>query len=90
MIYSGMRLGAERLYAMGQVNRLAADVDALHDDALAFAHEVATVDPAPLRQAKRAVDTTMDIMGQHYVLSRMAELLDPLPAPSFELPGRDT
>jgi enoyl-CoA hydratase len=90
MIYSGMRLGAERLYAMGQVNRLAADVDALHDDALAFAHEVATVDPAPLRQAKRAVDTTMDIMGQHYVLSRMAELLDPMPAPSFELPGRDT
>ena len=79
MIYSGMRLPASRLYAMGQINRLYPDTDALHRDALAFAHEVAQQDPAPLRQAKRAVDITMDIMGQHYVVSRMAELLDPMP-----------
>jgi len=79
MIYSGMRLPAGRLYAMGQVNRLYPDPDALRDGALQFAHDVAAVDPAPLRQAKRAVDITMDLMGQHYVVSRMAELLDPLP-----------
>jgi enoyl-CoA hydratase len=85
MIYSGMRLPASRLYAMGQVNRLYPDADALHDGAREFAHEVAGQDPAPLRQAKRAVDITMDIMGRHYVLSRMAELLDPLPP--FELPS---
>jgi enoyl-CoA hydratase/carnithine racemase len=64
---------------MGQVNRLYPDADVLHRDALAFAHEIAQQDPAPLRQAKRAVDITMDIMGQHYVVSRMAELLDPMP-----------
>jgi enoyl-CoA hydratase len=79
MIYSGMRLPASRMYAMGQVNRLYPTVDALHAGARAFAHEVARQDPAPLRQAKRAVDITMDLMGQHYVTSRMAELLDPMP-----------
>jgi enoyl-CoA hydratase len=85
MIYSGMRLPAARLYTMGQVNRLYPSIDELHDGARAFAHEVAQQDPAPLRQAKRAVDTTMDIMGRHYVLSRMAELLDPMPP--MRIPG---
>ncbi len=88
MIYSGMRLPASRLYAMGQVNRMYADLDALHRDSLAFAHEIAQQDPAPLRQAKRAVDITMDIMGQHYVGTRMAELLDPIPP--MRLPGSPT
>lgn len=85
MIYGGTRLGAGRLYAMGQVNRLYPDVDALHRGALEFARELAAKDPAPLRQAKRAVDITMDIMGQHYVVSRMAELLDPMPPMDLHL-----
>jgi enoyl-CoA hydratase len=88
MIYSGMRLPAARLYAMGQVNRMYDDLDTLHREALAFAHQLAQQDPAPLRQAKRAVDITMDIMGQHYVGSRMAELLDPIPP--MRLPGSST
>jgi enoyl-CoA hydratase/carnithine racemase len=79
MLYSGMRLPAERLYAMGQVNRLYPDLATLHAETLAFAHEIAEQDPAPLRQAKRAVDITMDIQGQHYVTSRMEELLDVMP-----------
>jgi enoyl-CoA hydratase/carnithine racemase len=77
MIYSGARLSAARLYAMGQVNEVYPDLETLHTEALALAHQIATKDPGPLRQAKRAVDTTMDIMGQHYVLNRMEELLDP-------------
>jgi enoyl-CoA hydratase len=89
MIYSGMRIPASRLYAMGQVNRLYPDVDALHDGAREFAHDVARQEPAPLRQAKRAVDTTMDIMGRHYVLSRMAELLDPMPRFELREPGAE-
>ncbi len=86
MIYSGMRLPASRLYAMGQVNRLYPDADTLHAETLAFAHEVAKQDPAPLRQAKYAVNTTMDIMGQHYVTSRMEELLDVMPPMNLKLP----
>ena len=79
MLYSGARLPAARLYAMGQVNRLYPDVETLHAETLAFAEEVAKQDPLPLRQAKRAADITMDIQGQHYVLSRMEELLDDFP-----------
>ena len=79
MIYSGMRLPARRLYEMGQVNRMYADVETLHSETLLFANEIAEADPVPLRQAKRAADITMDIQGQHYVLSRMEELLDEFP-----------
>jgi enoyl-CoA hydratase/carnithine racemase len=69
---------AERLYAMGAINRLYPR-DELVDQALAFAAEIAQFDPLPLRQAKRAVNTTMDIMGQHYIANRFAELLDEAP-----------
>jgi enoyl-CoA hydratase len=85
MIYSGSRLPAQRLYAMGQVNQLFADSTALHEAARAFAHELALKDPVALRQAKRAVNLTMDIQGQHYVVSRMEELLDE--HPTFHLPA---
>lgn len=86
MIYSGMRLPASRLYAAGQVNRLYEDLDTLHRETLAFAQEVAAKDPAPLRQAKRASDITMDIMGQHYVVSRMEELMDVMPPMNLHMP----
>ena len=86
MIYGGTRLPAPRLYAMGQVNRIYPDVDALHRETLEFARVIAQQDPAPLRQAKRAADITMDIMGQHYVVSRMSELLDPMPPMTLRLP----
>jgi enoyl-CoA hydratase/carnithine racemase len=86
MIYSGERLPAARLYAMGQVNRLYPDLETLHAEAMAFARLVAAKDPVPLRQAKRASDITMDIQGQHYVVSRMEELLDEFPRMQLRLP----
>jgi enoyl-CoA hydratase len=86
MIYSGMRLPASRLYAMGQVNRLYPDTETMQREALTFAQDVATRDPAPLRQAKYASDITMEIMGRHYVTSRMEELLDPMPPMDLRLP----
>jgi enoyl-CoA hydratase/carnithine racemase len=85
MIYSGMRLPASRLYSQGQVNRLYPDVETLHAETLAFAQEVAKQDPLPLRQAKRASNITMDIQGQHYVTSRMEELLDDFPKMNLRL-----
>lgn len=88
MIYSGERVSAGRLYSMGQVNRLYPDEESLHREALAFARKVAEQDPVPLRQAKRASDITMDIMGQHYMLSRMDELLDEAPVMNLRLPDQ--
>jgi enoyl-CoA hydratase/carnithine racemase len=85
MIYSGMRLPASRLYSQGQVNRLYPDMETLHAETLAFAQEVAKQDPLPLRQAKRASNITMDIQGQHYVTSRMEELLDDFPRMDLRL-----
>jgi enoyl-CoA hydratase len=86
MIYSGMRLPARRLYEMGQVNRLYPDIDSLQSAVMDFAREVAARDAVAMRQAKRAADITMDIQGQHYVLSRMEELLDEFPV-MRRLPG---
>jgi enoyl-CoA hydratase len=86
MIYGSVRLPAERLFAMGQVNRLYPDLDTLHAEAFAFASHVAKQDPAAIRQAKRASDITMDLQGQHYVVSRMGELLDDFPV--FKLGSR--
>jgi enoyl-CoA hydratase len=85
MIYTGMRLSAQRLFAMGQVNRLYPDLETLHRETLAVAREIATQDQLPLRQAKRAADITLDIQGQHYVLSRMEELLDDHPVMNLHL-----
>ena len=88
MIYSGCRLPATRLHAMGSVNRIFPDVTTLHAGALEFAQEISKQPAAALLQAKRAVDTTMDIIGQHYVTSRMAELLDPPAEMNLHLPDR--
>jgi enoyl-CoA hydratase len=85
MIFSAMRLPAERLYQMGQVNRLYPDVEVLHSETLAFARELADRDPLALRQAKRASQITMSIQGEHYVLSRLEELLDDTPAMNLRL-----
>jgi enoyl-CoA hydratase/carnithine racemase len=84
MIYGGGRLPAERLYSMGQVNRLFPDAETMHAEAMEFAQHVAGQNPVAMRQAKRASNITMDIMGQHYVISRMEEILDE-PA-VFQLP----
>jgi enoyl-CoA hydratase len=84
MLYGGGRLPAARLYQMGTVNRLYADADELREGTLAFAHEIAETDPLALRQAKRSVNITMDIMGQHYIRNRFAELLDEQPVLRYQ------
>ena len=60
--------------------------ETLHAETTKFAREVAAADPLALRQAKRAVNTTMDIQGQHYIRNRFAELMDE--SPRLDL-GRD-
>jgi enoyl-CoA hydratase len=75
MIWSGKRLSAKRVYEMGSVNRLYPQQE-LRDAARPYAAEIADVDPPVLRQAKRASNMTTDIMGMHYISSRMAELMD--------------
>jgi len=85
MLFSGMRLPAKRLYDMGTVNRLYDTVEMLHQETLAFAHELAAGDLLAMRQAKRASNITMDIQGMHYIASRFEELLDEFPTMNLRL-----
>lgn len=78
MLFSGAPLRADRLYACGAVNRICPSASLL-EETLSFARELTRLDPSALRQAKRSVDITMDIMGQHYIANRFAELLDDFP-----------
>lgn len=84
MLFSGMRMPAQRLYAAGSINRIYSRAE-LHSGTADFAREVAGMSPAALRQAKRAVNTTMDIAGQHYIVNRFSELLDEVPVLDAEL-----
>jgi enoyl-CoA hydratase len=75
MLFSGMRLPARRLYEMGAVNRIVPR-ERLWPETLAYATEIAALDPWSLRQAKRAVNATADLMGHHQVATRLTEQLD--------------
>lgn len=86
MLFSGMRMPAQRLHAAGLVNRLYSREE-LVPRTLEFAREIAAADPIALRQAKRSVNITMDIAGQHYIANRFSEVLD---AQAFTPLSRDT
>jgi enoyl-CoA hydratase len=75
MLYTASRVPAERARRAGMVNRIVSR-DGLDDQTFALAREIAEMDPFALAQVKRAVNRTMDIMGQHYIASRFAELAD--------------
>ena len=74
MVFSGMRVPATRLYEMGMVNRVYPR-DALWDETLTFAKEVARMDPTALRRAKEEVNRALDRMGHGDVAPRLDELL---------------
>ena len=75
MLFSGQSVPARRLYEMGAVNRVCPREELLVD-AVAYAKEIADHDADALHQAKRSVDLTMDIMGQHSIEGRFAEALE--------------
>lgn len=75
MLFTGGRLSASRLYEMGAINRIV-PADRLKSEAMSLAEQIAK-QPAPaLREAKRAVNVTMDVMGMHYIIGRFNELSD--------------
>jgi len=75
MVFSGMRVPAGRMLQMGTVNRVYPR-EQLWDATLAFAHEVAGMDPAALARAKAEVNRALDLMGQGDVAARFDELLN--------------
>jgi enoyl-CoA hydratase/carnithine racemase len=75
VLFTGGRLPAQRLYEMGTVNRIVPRAE-LDQTALDLAQEIATMPPFSLRQAKRTVNMTMDLMGYHFVTTRFYDLID--------------
>ena len=67
MLFTGRAMTAQEAEQIGMVNRVV-PLDQLWPDALALAHEISQFHPFALRQAKRAVNQTLDVMGQHAAL----------------------
>jgi enoyl-CoA hydratase len=75
MLYTASRIPAEQARRYGMVNRVVRR-DRLDAEAFALAREIAEMDPFALASVKRAVNRTMDIIGQQYIANRFAELMD--------------
>ncbi len=67
MLFTAQPIGADEAEKRGMVNKVvpAADLDA---EARAMALRIAQMHPHALAMAKRAVNQTMDVMGQHAAL----------------------
>lgn len=67
MLFTARRFTAQEALAAGMVNRVV-PLDRLDAEALALAHEISQHDPFALAMAKRAVNQTLDVQGQHTAL----------------------
>jgi enoyl-CoA hydratase len=64
MLFTGSAIDAEEARQLGMVNQVVA-VDELDNAAMAMAQRIAQMPAFGLRMAKRAVNQTLDIMGQY-------------------------
>ena len=62
LLFTGRKMGAEEAERLGMVNKVV-PLDDLRTETRALAAEIATKHPFALRQAKRAVNQTLDVMG---------------------------
>jgi enoyl-CoA hydratase/carnithine racemase len=62
MLFTGRRMSAQEAERLGMVNRVV-PLDDLRTEVHALAAEIATKHPFALRQAKRAVNQTLDVQG---------------------------
>lgn len=67
MLFTGRKIGAEEALRAGMVNEVTTR-DRLDARSMELAAQIAAMDPWGLAQAKRAVNQTLDIMGQYAAL----------------------
>ena len=72
MLFTGRWMNAEEAEKVGMVNHVV-PLDRLHDATLELATRIAGMHPHGLLMAKRAVNTTMDIIGQHAAIQACFE-----------------
>ncbi|GGL13569.1 enoyl-CoA hydratase [Nocardia jinanensis] len=73
LLFTGDRISAETAERLGMVNRVV-PLDALVDESLALAHRIAQKHPWALRQAKRAVNQTLDVQGFQTALQSVFDI----------------
>jgi len=64
MLFTASVIGAEEAHQLGMVNRVV-PLDELETQTMQLANEIAQMHPFALAMAKRAVNQTLDIMGQY-------------------------
>lgn len=73
MLFTGRRMSAEEAERVGMVNRVV-PLDDLRSEVRALAAEIATKHPFALRQAKRAVNQTMDVQGFYAAIQSVFDI----------------
>ena len=67
LLFTAGWMGAEEAHRLGMLNKVV-PLDQLHEATLELANNIAQMHPHGLMMAKRAVNQTMDIMGQYAAL----------------------
>jgi enoyl-CoA hydratase/carnithine racemase len=67
LLFTATKFDAQEAHRLGMVNRVV-PLDELEKETFALARQIAEMHPFALAQAKRMVNTTLDIMGQYNAL----------------------
>ena len=67
LLFTACRFDAHEAHRLGMVNRVV-PTEKLEEETFALARQIAEMHPFALAQAKRIVNNTLDIMGQHNAL----------------------
>ncbi|PPJ33753.1 enoyl-CoA hydratase [Nocardia nova] len=73
LLFTGDRISATTAERLGMVNRVV-PLETLFDESMALAQRIAQKDPWALRQAKRAVNQTLDIQGFQTALQSVFDI----------------
>jgi enoyl-CoA hydratase len=73
ILFTGRSVSAREAEQIGMVNKVV-PLESLQDETLALAHQIAQNDPFALRQAKRAVNQTLDVQGFYAAIQSVFDI----------------
>ena len=73
LLFTGGFINAEEAHRLGMVNRVVPLAE-LESHTLALANEIAQMPPFALQMAKRAVNQTMDVMGEYTAIQTVFDI----------------
>src|SRR5215469_13682459 len=73
ILFTGRSVSAREAEQIGMVNKVV-PLESLQEETLALAHQIAQNDPFGLRQAKRAVNQTLDVQGFYAAIQSVFDI----------------